>query len=95
MVAGPWGNTSSRPSQRSSRPWQVARGSGRCEVQANLTPPTGGTSPPASSRSWPSVEHWLTDISQNYPLLFGIMAVLIALGAGLLVGMIFKKGGHH
>jgi uncharacterized protein (TIGR02186 family) len=41
------------------------------------------------------LEHWLTDISQNYPLLFGIMAVLIALGVGLLVGMIFKKGGHH
>lgn len=41
------------------------------------------------------LEAWLTDISQNYPLLFGIMAVLIALGVGLLVGMIFKKGGHH
>ncbi len=41
------------------------------------------------------LESWLTDISQNYPLLFGIMAVLIALGVGLLVGMIFKKGGHH
>ncbi|MCL4503577.1 MAG: TIGR02186 family protein [Deltaproteobacteria bacterium] len=41
------------------------------------------------------LEHWLTDISQNYPLLFGIMAVIIALGVGLLVGMIFKKGGHH
>src|SRR5271157_528663 len=34
------------------------------------------------------LEHWLTDISQNYPLLFGIMAVLIALAVGLLVGMI-------
>ncbi len=41
------------------------------------------------------LEYWLTDISQNYPLFFGIMAVLIALGVGLLVGMIFKKGGHH
>jgi len=41
------------------------------------------------------VESWLTNISQNYPVFFGIMAVLIALGAGLLVGMIFKKGGHH
>ena len=41
------------------------------------------------------LEHWLTDISQNYPLLFGIMAVVIALGVGLLVGMIFEKGGHH
>lgn len=41
------------------------------------------------------LEHWLTDISQNHPVFFGIMAVVIALGAGLLVGMIFKKGGHH
>ncbi|MCX5891107.1 MAG: TIGR02186 family protein [Deltaproteobacteria bacterium] len=41
------------------------------------------------------LEHWLTDVSQNHPLLYGIMAVLIALGAGLLVGMIFRKGGHH
>jgi len=41
------------------------------------------------------LEHWLTDISQNQPVFFGIMAVVIALGAGLLVGMIFKKGGHH
>jgi uncharacterized protein (TIGR02186 family) len=41
------------------------------------------------------LEYWLTDISQNYPLIFGIMAVVIALGVGLLVGMIFKKGGHH
>jgi uncharacterized protein (TIGR02186 family) len=41
------------------------------------------------------IEYWLTDISQNHPVFFGIMAVLVALGAGLLVGMIFKKGGHH
>jgi uncharacterized protein (TIGR02186 family) len=41
------------------------------------------------------LEHWLTDISQNHPVFFGIMAVVIALGAGLLVGMIFRKGGHH
>jgi uncharacterized protein (TIGR02186 family) len=41
------------------------------------------------------LEYWLTDISQNHPVFFGIMAVVIALGAGLLVGMIFKKGGHH
>lgn len=40
------------------------------------------------------LESWLTSVSQNQPLLFGIMAVFIALGAGLLVGMIFKKGGH-
>jgi uncharacterized protein (TIGR02186 family) len=41
------------------------------------------------------LEHWLTEMSQNQPVFFGIMAVVIALGAGLLVGMIFKKGGHH
>ena len=34
-------------------------------------------------------------LRQNQPVFFGIMAVVIALGAGLLVGMIFKKGGHH
>jgi uncharacterized protein (TIGR02186 family) len=41
------------------------------------------------------LEYWLTDISQNHPVFFGIMAVFIALGAGLLVGMIFRKGGTH
>jgi uncharacterized protein (TIGR02186 family) len=41
------------------------------------------------------LESWLTSVSQNHPVFFGIMAVLIAMGAGLLVGMIFKKGGHH
>jgi uncharacterized protein (TIGR02186 family) len=41
------------------------------------------------------LEHWLTDTSQNQPVFFGIMAVLIAMGAGLLVGFIFRKGGHH
>ena len=41
------------------------------------------------------LEHWLTDISQNQPVFFGIMAVVIAVGAGLLVGVIFGKGGHH
>ncbi len=40
------------------------------------------------------LESWLTSISQNHPALFGIMAVFVALAAGLLVGMIFKKGGH-
>ena len=37
---------------------------------------------------------WLYRTSQNNGLLYGIMAVLIALGAGLLVGTIFKGGGH-
>jgi uncharacterized protein (TIGR02186 family) len=41
------------------------------------------------------LESWLTSVSQNHPVLFGLMAVFIALAAGLLVGMIFKKGGHH
>jgi uncharacterized protein (TIGR02186 family) len=41
------------------------------------------------------IESWMTSVSQNHPIAFGIMAVLIALGVGLLVGMIFKKGGHH
>ena len=39
--------------------------------------------------------HWLTYTSQNYAVAYGIMAVLIAIGAGLFVGIIFKKGGHH
>ena len=41
------------------------------------------------------LEHWLTQTSKNSPVFFGIMAVLIAVGAGLLVGVIFGKGGHH
>jgi uncharacterized protein (TIGR02186 family) len=41
------------------------------------------------------LEHWLTQTSKNQPVFFGIMAVLIAVGAGLLVGIIFGKGGHH
>jgi uncharacterized protein (TIGR02186 family) len=41
------------------------------------------------------LENWLTQTSQNQPVFFGIMAVLIAVGAGLLVGVLFGKGGHH
>ncbi len=41
------------------------------------------------------LENWLTQTSQNQPIFFGIMAVVIAMGAGLLVGFIFRKGGHH
>jgi uncharacterized protein (TIGR02186 family) len=41
------------------------------------------------------LESWLTTTSQNKPVFFGIMAVLIAMAAGLLVGFIFRKGGHH
>jgi uncharacterized protein (TIGR02186 family) len=41
------------------------------------------------------LEHWLTQTSKNQPVLFGIMAVVIAVAAGLLVGVLFGKGGHH
>jgi uncharacterized protein (TIGR02186 family) len=41
------------------------------------------------------LEHWLTETSQNNPIFFGIFAVVVAMGAGLGVGMIFRKGGHH
>jgi uncharacterized protein (TIGR02186 family) len=41
------------------------------------------------------LEHWLTYTSQEHPVAFGIMAVLIAVVVGLLVGVIFRKGGHH
>ncbi len=41
------------------------------------------------------MEHWMTETSQKSPVFFGILAVLVALGAGLGVGLIFKKGGHH
>lgn len=41
------------------------------------------------------LEAWLTQTSQNYPLPYGIGAVFFAVAAGLLVGVIFKKGGHH
>jgi uncharacterized protein (TIGR02186 family) len=41
------------------------------------------------------LESWLTQTSKNSAVFYGIMAVVIALGAGLLVGVIFGKGGHH
>jgi uncharacterized protein (TIGR02186 family) len=41
------------------------------------------------------LEHWLTQTSKNQPVFFGIMAVVIAVAAGLLVGVLFGKGGHH
>lgn len=37
---------------------------------------------------------WLYRKSRNNGVFYGIMAVVIALGAGLLVGVIFKGGGH-
>ncbi len=33
--------------------------------------------------------------ANTYPKIYGVCAVILALGAGLLVGFIFKKGGHH
>jgi uncharacterized protein (TIGR02186 family) len=41
------------------------------------------------------LEHWFTQTSQNSPAFFGIFSIVVALGAGLGVGMIFRKGGHH
>jgi uncharacterized protein (TIGR02186 family) len=41
------------------------------------------------------LENWLTQTSQNAAIFYGILAVVIAMGAGLLVGVIFGKGGHH
>jgi hypothetical protein len=41
------------------------------------------------------LENWLTQTSQNSAVFYGILAVVIAMGAGLLVGVIFGKGGHH
>ena len=41
------------------------------------------------------IENWLTTTSKNSAVFYGILAVLIAMGAGLLVGVIFGKGGHH
>jgi uncharacterized protein (TIGR02186 family) len=41
------------------------------------------------------LEAWVTQTSQNSPVFFGILAVVVAAGAGLLVGVIFGKGGHH
>jgi uncharacterized protein (TIGR02186 family) len=41
------------------------------------------------------LESWLTDLAEHHSVFYGIMAVLVALAAGLGVGMIFRKGGHH
>ena len=38
---------------------------------------------------------WLTHQAAGNPVVYGIMAAIIAVGAGLLVGIIFKKGGGH
>ena len=41
------------------------------------------------------LEHWFTYTSQEHPVFFGIFAVVVAVAAGLGVGLIFGKGGHH
>jgi hypothetical protein len=38
---------------------------------------------------------WLTQQASENAVVYGILAALIAVGAGLLVGMVFKKGGGH
>ncbi|MBI5605548.1 MAG: TIGR02186 family protein [Deltaproteobacteria bacterium] len=38
---------------------------------------------------------WLTRQAASNAVVYGIMAALIAIGAGILVGLIFKKGGGH
>lgn len=38
---------------------------------------------------------WLTHQAASNPVVYGIMAAIIAVGAGILVGLIFKKGGGH
>lgn len=41
------------------------------------------------------LEAALTEMANDMPVLYGIMAVVVAIGMGLLVGFIFKKGGGH
>ena len=38
---------------------------------------------------------WLTHQAGSNAVIYGILAALIAVAAGLLVGMVFKKGGGH
>jgi uncharacterized protein (TIGR02186 family) len=37
------------------------------------------------------IVHW----AKTFPNVYGVCAVILALGAGLLVGFVFRKGGHH
>jgi len=37
----------------------------------------------------------LTRMAQRHALWYGILTVVVALGAGLLAGALFKKGGGH
>ena len=38
---------------------------------------------------------WLTEMAEDRGLLYGLMAVIVALSAGLAVGVMFKGGGGH
>jgi uncharacterized protein (TIGR02186 family) len=41
------------------------------------------------------IEATFTNLAYNHPVLYGVVALVVALGMGLLVGFIFKKGGGH
>lgn len=41
------------------------------------------------------IEATFTNLAFKHPVLYGIIALAVALGMGLLVGFIFKKGGGH
>jgi uncharacterized protein (TIGR02186 family) len=41
------------------------------------------------------IEAAFTSLAYLHPVVYGVLCVVIALGMGLLVGMIFKKGGGH
>ncbi len=41
------------------------------------------------------LQDWLTRLARTRPLPYGLMAVGLALGLGLAVGIIFKRGRHH
>jgi uncharacterized protein (TIGR02186 family) len=41
------------------------------------------------------LEATFTALARNHPIVYGILCVIVALGMGLLVGVIFKKGGGH
>jgi uncharacterized protein (TIGR02186 family) len=41
------------------------------------------------------IEAVFTNLAYKHPVLYGAIALVVALGMGLLVGFIFKKGGGH
>ncbi len=42
-----------------------------------------------------AVAQWLAYHAQTSPAMYGVFAALIAVAAGLLVGVVFRKGGSH